>query len=279
VTFADSTHIALSWVAPFDGGSVITLYKIYWDQGGSSFVLSGTSATQAFTQISVVAGTTYKFMVSAVNSIGESLQSDTVAMIAAEVPSAPQVPTKVSANQSQVTITWQAPFQENGSPVTTYSVYMDGAKVTSDPGVAGLTYTQTDGIVAGVLYTFAVTAHNGRGESDKSESVSIYAATVPSQPLMLAKTAAGKTFVSFNFTPPSTNGGSPILDFKVYWDAGAMDGVFVLLQASTGNLLTFTQTADIVVDGHYSFFVTAINAVGESPHSAELTIIAATVPG
>lgn len=87
-------------------------------------------------------------------------------MIAAKVPSAPGVLTKVSANQTQVTIAWQAPLQENGSPVTTYSVYMDGAKVTTDPGVVGLTYTQTDGIVAGVLYTFAVTAHNGRGESD-----------------------------------------------------------------------------------------------------------------
>lgn len=102
---------------------------------------------------------------------------------------------------------------------------------------------------------------------------------MPSQPLLLAKTAAGKTFVTFNFAVPTTDGGSPILDYKVYWDAGAMDGVFVLLQASTGNLLTFTQTAGIVVDGHYSFFVTAMNAVGESPYSAKLTVIAATVPG
>ncbi len=31
VVVADSTHIQLNWVEPYDGGSEISLYKIYWD--------------------------------------------------------------------------------------------------------------------------------------------------------------------------------------------------------------------------------------------------------
>lgn len=45
--------------------------------------------------------------------------------------------------------------------------------------VESLEWTQTDSIVTGFEHSFEVTAVNGRGESSKSESIEIYAATIP----------------------------------------------------------------------------------------------------
>jgi hypothetical protein len=71
--------------------------------------------------------------------------------------------------------------------------------------------------------------------------------------LNLVKVAASGTFVTFSWSAPTSDGGSPITDYQVYWDAGAEDDIFSVLQSSTGNTLSFTQTAAITTDGHYEF--------------------------
>jgi hypothetical protein len=66
-----------------------------------------------------------------VNSIGEgpqSLPSD--AYIAAQVPAQPLLLSKVSADSTQISIQWTAPLNNNGSPVSKYTVYMNGVAVT-----------------------------------------------------------------------------------------------------------------------------------------------------
>jgi len=85
--------------------------------------------------------------------------------------------------------------------------------------------------------------------------------------------------VSISWSVPVSNGGSPILDYKIWWDAGLRNDVFVLLQSSTGNLHQFVQSAGIVVNGQYTFKVQAINVVGASNFSQSFTIVAATLPG
>jgi len=59
---------------------------------------------------------------------------------------------------------------------------MDDIMVTPSQGITVLTWTQMSGVVAGGLYTFKVTATNGRGESLPSSSIQVYAATNPSAP-------------------------------------------------------------------------------------------------
>jgi hypothetical protein len=97
------------------------------------------------------------------------------------------------------------------------------------------------GIVAGDLYTFTITATNGRGESLASSAVSIYAATVPSVPLTLKRNSATtQSSVVLTWSAPATNGGSPINDYSVYWDQGADNNIYSLVASSTGNSLSHT---------------------------------------
>jgi hypothetical protein len=85
--------------------------------------------------------------------------------------------------------------------------------------------------------------------------------------LNLVKVLAGGTFVTFSWSAPTSDGGSPITDYQVYWDAGERDDIFVVLLSSTGNTLSFTQTAGITSDEHYEFKVRAVNLVGASDYS------------
>lgn len=96
---------------------------------------------------------------------------------------------------------------------------MNNVLVTPAQGTSTLYWTQNNGLVAGDLYVFQVTATNGRGESQPSASISVYAATVPGVPLNLVRSSSTTQFaVTFTWSAPASNGGSPITDYAVYWD-------------------------------------------------------------
>jgi hypothetical protein len=90
-------------------------------------------------------GVTYEFYVTARNTVGSSLQSDNLAVLAAKLPDAPinlaNVPGDTTAYQ--IGITWEEGPYNGGSPVidykvsfkeinaASYSVFSDGQTTTS----------------------------------------------------------------------------------------------------------------------------------------------------
>ena len=95
--------------------------------------------------------------------------------------------------------------------------------------------------MAGDYYQFYVTATNGRGESLPSSTISVYAATVPSPPESLLRSSTTTQYsITFTWSVPSTNGGSPVTDYSVYWDEGADNNLYKLIETSTGNALSYT---------------------------------------
>jgi hypothetical protein len=88
---ADQTSISITWTAPaYDGSSTLIGYNIFWDNNTGTIITSaiGTTPYQtlSFTKSGLTAGKYYKFAVSAINDLGESLMSGTVTIIAATVP-------------------------------------------------------------------------------------------------------------------------------------------------------------------------------------------------
>ena len=77
---------------------------------------------------------------------------------------------------------------------------------------------------------------------------------------------------------PASSGYSPITDYEVWWDAGIEDANFDIIGPSTGNALTFTQSAFIIDGNAYTFKVKALNAIGPSDYSLPITVIAGTIP-
>ena len=106
---ADSTHITFAWTAPYDGGKPINTYKVFWDAGQgtadpNAFIPTDPATApvvanpQVTIQIGINPGLIYQFVIVAQNDIGDSVMSDVVSYIAAEVPGAPRSVSEVSAD-------------------------------------------------------------------------------------------------------------------------------------------------------------------------------------
>ncbi len=91
--------------------------------------------------------------------------------------------------------------------------------------------------------------------------------TVPSAPLNLQATA-GNGYVKLTWEPPSNNGGSSITNYKIY--RGTSSGGESYLTEVGGTTLSYEDSG--LTNGQtYYYYVTAVNSVGESAKSNEVS--------
>jgi hypothetical protein len=88
---SNPTTINFEWTAPYDGGSDITYYKVYWDDARETATFSLLAFTLGpdtnfIINTGLTTGLFYQFKVIAVNAVGDSLISDSFSYIAADVP-------------------------------------------------------------------------------------------------------------------------------------------------------------------------------------------------
>src|SRR5205085_1970182 len=118
------------------------------------------------------------------------------------------------------------------------------------------------------------TALNAAGEGPFSNELSSTPSAPPGVPALVSATG-GDSRVALTWTPPASDGGTPIAAYKVY--RGFSPGAETLL-ASVGNVTAFTDAA--ALNGTTYFYeVAAVNARGEGPRSTERSATPATVPG
>jgi len=123
---SSSTYIEFTWIIPYNGGSALVNFLVYWDQG-----LGGSFSEVAFTapnvhlyrqDYSLTAGNSYKFRIYASNAVGTSQASATATFVAASLPSAPGQPHATSVTKTSIELAWDA-ANGNGSAVTNYRLY------------------------------------------------------------------------------------------------------------------------------------------------------------
>jgi fibronectin type 3 domain-containing protein len=167
-----TNQVSISWPAV----SGATSYNIYWATatGVTTAGTKITGATSPYVQTGLAASTTYYYIVTAVNTAGQSAASAQVsAATNAPVVTIPAAPTGVTAagGANQVSISWSAV-----SGATSYNIYYSttsgvtkasGTKITN----AASTYVQT-GLAAGTTYYYIVTAQNSAGEGIASAQAS-----------------------------------------------------------------------------------------------------------
>ena len=87
ISDSSNTQITILWTplttSTQAGGSTITDYNIYWDQGSSTWTSISYSTLGSTVFTSLTAGTTYQFYVTAFNKYGESVPSPITFIIAA----------------------------------------------------------------------------------------------------------------------------------------------------------------------------------------------------
>ena len=175
-----STSLAVSWIAPADGGSAITSYDLQYQQDGSTDWTNGpqnATGTSA-TIMSLTAGTLYQVQVRATNAEGDSHWSPsgsgtTNAVQTATAPAAPTAPTVAAVSGStSLAVSWSAPA-DNGSAITSYDLqYRRGTSgnFADGPQNVGVTSATITGLAANALYQVQVRATNAEGDSGWSAS-------------------------------------------------------------------------------------------------------------
>ena len=166
VTQGDNA-LNVSWVAPNDGGATVT-YTVEEEstQNGWSAVASGLSST-SYSFSPVTPGITYSFSIVAVNAKGKSAWSGAAWLDDKAV--APSSPTGVTVTQGtgQVNVSWTAPTNNGGDPITGYVIEEEtnkGGWTQVATNVQGTSYAFTP-VTADNTYSFSILATTSAGNS------------------------------------------------------------------------------------------------------------------
>jgi fibronectin type 3 domain-containing protein len=283
---AGDGSVYLTWQAPNDnGGSPIKFYHIY--RGSSPDQLSRVATVgdvRSYTDTGLTNGQTYWYRVSAENDVGEGGWSNPASATPQAPPSPPGPPVNLqaTAGDGAVQLGWTPPTDNGGAPVTNYRIYRGTASgqlafLVEVPSVTS--YTDT-GLTNGVKYFYQVTAVNSAGEGPRSNEASatpMPRATVPDPPVK-AVAIGGDARVSLSWQVPGSNGGSPITNYKIY--RGTSSGGESWLATVGADVFSYTD-ASVTNGVTYFYYVTAVNAIGESGPSNEVSatpLPAASVP-
>ena len=160
---------------------------------GGDYMIDVLSTTALVTEPLIEEGTTYGFRYRARNLYGWGDWSPVTYILASSVPDVPPSPAYVSSTDNSITLTLYPSLASNGSPLTTYELWMaEGdsdiedsfAKVDSYDGWSmqhEVTYA-IDGIVSGQLYSFMYRSQNSKGYSDFSTVLTVAAISAPAKP-------------------------------------------------------------------------------------------------
>ena len=122
------------------------------------------------------------------------------------MPGAP-VLRSAARGDGQVTLSWEAPTSDGGSPITGYTATAGpGGATCSTSGALGCTVS---GLTNGTTYSFTVTATNAVGTGSSSNALSATPATAPGAPT-LTSAVPGPSQVALTWEAPASNGGLPV---------------------------------------------------------------------
>ncbi|MEN9776115.1 MAG: hypothetical protein RL322_3185 [Pseudomonadota bacterium] len=267
---AASPEVLLNW--PSSEGA--TSYNLYWANTSGVTPATGTrieGVSAPHLHADLLRGSTYHYVVTALNQFGESGPSPQ-----ASVTIAPAAPETVSATpgDTQVTIDWR-----DVPGATSYRIYWSNAAgVTPASGTvisnATAPFIHT-GLTNGLPYYYVITAVNQGGESDASQQVSATPQVPPpSAPQTISALATPETTLSvtIQWTPPALPQGSePVVRYNLY--RSTLPGIAGDLSIATRVEDVVSPHIDKVPAGQvtYYYVVTAVTAGGEGAPSAEVS--------
>ncbi len=280
IAIPNNEEIHLSWTAPDDNGSPITSYKIIkWQTGSNIFTtFPNLSIVTDATATGLKNGVSYSFKVIAVNSVGQSADSNIASATPLASTFVSDVPSAVydlmaTRGDAKVNVSWTKP-NDNGSPITSYTITYwkigtdDFKKKTLD---GKTTSAQITGLTNDVSYAFKINSVNAIGKSpdsnvDSATPSKSTLAKVPNQVRgVVATPSNGQIFLSW--IEPSDN-GSPITSYRV-----------IVNEKGSSVTTTYPNIGDIERttifglknDVAYQFKVSAVNAIGIGKESPSVT--------
>ena len=266
---AGDKMVTLAW-APVSGASS---YNVYWSKaspvipGGAGVTKIDRLTTTSYTHVGLTNGDRYYYIVTAVNSSGESAKP--VEVSATPMPPAPGAPMNLAATSgdTQIQLSWSPALD-----ATSYNVYWSkaagvvpgGTGVTKIPGVAATSYTHT-GLTNGDTYYYVVSATGMAVKVAVGREIGAATAAAAPAPLGLTAVAAKDVLeiaVQWFDVPNYPSATAPIqLGYDLY--RGLQPGVATYLNDPTkvtkfANVTApFIDTTNLATATTYYYVVTA----------------------
>src|SRR5262245_49819083 len=250
-----NAQVTLNWNAS-SGAASYNVKRSTTNGGPYTTIATGVTATN-FTNTQLVNGTTYFYVVSAVNSAGESGNSNQAS--ATPLGNPPPAPTGLTATpgNAQATLNWNGSSGPAGYNVKR-SPTNGGPYSTIATGVTPTSFTNT-GLTNGTTYFFVVSAVNSAGESGNSNQASVTPQlSLPPAPTNLMA-SPGNAQVSLSWNASS---GASSYNVKRSTTSG---GPYTTIGAGVTST-SFTNTG-LTNGTTYFFVVSAVNSAGESGNS------------
>jgi fibronectin type 3 domain-containing protein len=253
---ASSGQVSLTWAASAGATSYNVLRSTV--SGGPYVMVAGSVGATRYTDKGLTNGTTYYYVVQAVNASGTSPNSTQVSATPIAPPAAP-ANFVATAGSGQVTLAW-SPSDGASSYIVRRSTVSGGPYVAIKSALVGTSYVD-QGLADGTYY-YVVQAANKGGVSSYSAEASATLGTTPNAP-----------------TGVSASGGNGYVNLT--WIASAGATSYNVLRstvsggpyAPAGSGIASTSYTDLgLTDGTtYYYVVLAVNAGGTSPNSTQVS--------
>ncbi len=272
--------VTLTWEPPvLDGGMPILSYFVYRSLGDGPMEPLSDVTGMTFTDTGVTNGETYGYVLAALNALGEGPATEELYVVPMGLPDPPG-DLVLEAGLESLSITWLAPLETGGGPITGYVIYRGEEpedlghleQVWSDV----LSFTDED-VTVGTTYHYAVAAVTDGGEGARSPTVSGVPIDFPGAPLDLVA-EGGDGQVVLTWSVPDYIGGTPVTGYVVM---RGFSSESLTRLATLEAVTSFTDTL-VTNDETYWYAVIAINVMGEGdPTDAvdAMTRAPPTVPG
>ena len=243
--------------SPWNAAIGATGYKVSYGTTPGNYPTS-VAATGTSTVIAGLSnGTTYYFVVTGTNTIGESDRSSQVSATPATSPMPPAAPTGVSAvaGTAKATLTWAA-----SAGATSYTVKWGNASgsynLGSQVGVSPLT---VGSLTNGTKLYFVVLASNAAGNSPNSSEANATPIAVPGT--VVATPGNAQVSLTWNMAAGATG-------YKVKYGTTSGGPYTMGPLVTTG---TSTNVTGLTNGTTYYFVVTGTNTVGEGDPSGQVS--------
>lgn len=255
---AGTNLVNVSWTTPNGNGSTITGYVVEYNNGTTTVQLNlGVVNTRQITGL--VNGTNYTVRVAAITAAGTGIFSAWAGPVSPAGPAAAPTNVTLLARSTAVDVSWTAPTDNGGRPITDYVVRfrLASSAVWSSVNVGSAATARTiSGLVNGSSYVFQVAAITSFGTGTFSPIVGpVTPLPLAGPPTRLSGTRVSAGVVSLVWTAPAATAGLTITDYIVQFSSNngvswttATDGVSTLARS----------TVSVPAGSSYIFRVAAI---------------------
>jgi len=255
-----------------DGGSAVLTYEYSVD--GSDFVGSvPMSAVSPKLVRGLLNGRTHSIRLRAVTALGSGPASAPVTVVPVGPLLAPANVVATPGDRS-VAVAFVAPMPQRGTSVRNVEYSLDDGRtwVVRSPQSVSSPMT-ISGLTNGTAYRLRLRAVDGSGSGEASDAVAFVPVGRPIAPTNLMVTV-GDSSATLTFVPPTSDGGSPIINYEYSLDDGR--SWVVRSPQSVSSPMTISGLTNGTA---YRLRLRAVNASGPGASSFSVVAVPQTIPG